>query len=548
MNNIKKCICVFLIIIFAVCSLTVSAENNLDINNVLDDTAQYLYKTVMNPQVGSIGGEWAVLGLARSGYDIPEEYYQNYYKNVEEYVKACKGNLHNKKYTEYSRLIVALTSIGKNPGDVAGYNLLTPLGDYEKTIWQGMNGPIWALIALDSGNYDMPQNPDAKVQATRDMYIERILNCQLSDGGWSLFGGTTAQASGDGISDPDITGMALQALSKYQDNEKVKNAVEKALDCMSQRQNENGGFSSWNTENSESCVQIVALCELGIPLTDTRFVKSGKTMLDSLLEFYVEGNGFLHTYDGSGSNLMSTEQAFYGVVAVNRVKEGKNSLYRMSDAIHVSEAKTETMIGLPEKNPDVKKMNITAPGKTFPDISAHLNQPAIEALTSRGIINGKTENSFEPNSTMTRAEFATIIARGLGLAQKSNDIFEDVTTNDWFYNYVGTAYNYGIIKGVSKNEFNPNGIITREEAAVMVTRAAKLCGMDTEMDTLAVRDVLAQFFDYVNASDWSQSSLAFCYNEKILDDSVMDIKPKEAVTRAEIAYMLYNMLFSAKLL
>ena len=521
----------------------------MDINNVLDDTAQYLYKTVMNPQVGSIGGEWAVLGLARSGYDIPEEYYQNYYKNVEEYVKACKGNLHNKKYTEYSRLIVALTSIGKNPGDVAGYNLLTPLGDYEKTIWQGMNGPIWALIALDSGNYDMPQNPDAKVQATRDMYIERILNCQLSDGGWSLFGGTTAQASGDGISDPDITGMALQALSKYQDNEKVKNAVERALDCMSQRQNENGGFSSWNTENSESCVQmIVALCELGIPLTDTRFVKSGKTMLDSLLEFYVEGNGFLHTYDGSGSNLMSPEQAFCGVVAVNRVKEGKNSLYRMSDAIHVSEAKTETMIGLPEKNPDVKKMNITAPGKTFPDISAHLNQPAIEALTSRGIINGKTENSFEPNSTMTRAEFATIIARGLGLAQKSNDIFEDVTTNDWFYNYVGTAYNYGIIKGVSKNEFNPNGIITREEAAVMVTRAAKLCGMDTEMDTLAVRDVLAQFFDYVNASDWSQSSLAFCYNEKILDDSVMDIKPKEAVTRAEIAYMLYNMLFSAKLL
>ena len=82
----------------------------------------------------------------------------------------------------------------------------------------------------------------------------------------------------------------------------------------------------------------------------------------------------------------------------------------------------------------------------------------------------------------------------------------------------------------------------------MVTRAAKLCGMDTNMDTLATRDILAQFFDYVKASDWSQSSLAFCYNEKILDDSVMDIKPKEAVTRAEIASMLYNMLLSANLL
>ena len=549
MSNIKKCICVFLIIIFAVSGLTVSAKNNLDINNVLEDTAQYLYKTVMNPQVGSIGGEWAVLGLARSGYDVPEQYYQNYYKNVEEYVNACNGNLHNKKYTEYSRLIVTLTSIGKNPGNVAGYNLLTPLGDYEKTIWQGMNGPIWALIALDSGNYDMPQNSNAKVQATREMYIERILNCQLSDGGWSLFGGTAAQKSGDGISDPDITGMALCALSKYQDDEKVKTAIEKALDCMSERQNEKGGFSSWNTENSESCVQmIVALCELGIPLTDTRFVKNGNTMLDSLLGFYVEGNGFLHTYDGSGSNLMSTEQAFYGIVAVKRANDGKNSLYTMSDAIHVSEMKNETTIGLPEKNPDIKKMNIVAPGKTFPDISAHLNQPAIEALASRGIITGKTEDRFEPDGTMTRAEFATIIARGLGLPKMSVANFKDVTANDWFYNYVGTAYNYGIIKGVSESEFNPNGTITREEVAVMVTRAAKLCGMDTEMGTLAVRDSLAQFIDYVKASDWSQSSLAFCFSEGILDDSVMDIKPKEAVTRAEIASMLYNMLFSAKLL
>ena len=113
---------------------------------------------------------------------------------------------------------------------------------------------------------------------------------------------------------------------------------------------------------------------------------------------------------------------------------------------------------------------------------------------------------------------------------------------------MGTAYSYGIIKGVSESEFNPNGTITREEAAVMVTRAAKLCGMNTEMDALSIRDSLAQFFDYVKASDWSQSSLAFCYNEKILDDSVMDIKPKEAVTRAEIASMLYNMLLSANLL
>ena len=72
--------------------------------------------------------------------------------------------------------------------------------------------------------------------------------------------------------------------------------------------------------------------------------------------------------------------------------------------------------------------------------------------------------------------------------------------------------------------------------------------MNTDMDTITIRDVLAQFFDYVKASDWSKGSLAFCYREKILDDSVMDIKPFDAVTRAEIASMLYNMLLHSKLL
>ena len=536
----KKIISIFLsfTILFSLSS-GVLAFDISKVDATLESVGNYLYETVKEPQVASIGGEWAVLGLARCDMDIPDEYFENYYQTVTKYVKDSGGVLHNKKYTEYSRVIVALTAIGKNPQNVAGYNLLTPLGDYEKTIWQGVNGAIWALIALDSGNYDMPNNPNAKVQATREMYINHILEKQTPDGGWAL--------SGD-VADPDVTGMALQALSKYQDNDKVKNATEKALICLSNMQNENGGFSSFDTENSESNVQvIVALCELGIPYNDARFVKNGNTILDELMSYYNKGNGFNHTENGSGANLMATEQAFYGLVAVKRQQNGKSSLYRMSDAIRVTN-NNETVVGLKNKNADVHKMNIINPGKTFTDIIGNKDKIAIEALASRGIVNGKTENSFEPESTMTRAEFATIIARGLGLPQKSNAIFKDVTANDWFYNYVGTAYAYGIIKGVSENEFNPNGTITREEAAVMVTRAAKLCGMNTEMDTLAIRDILAQFFDYVKASDWSKSSLAFCYNEKILDDSVMDIKPKEAVTRAEIASMLYNMLSKANLL
>ncbi|GMQ59967.1 hypothetical protein AN1V17_43670 [Vallitalea sediminicola] len=547
---LRKTISTLLVLTMLISSTSyVFATSTSELNTAVTATAKYISKTVKSPQVGSIGGEWAILGLARSGYKISDEYYQNYYKTVEDYVKVCKGVLHKKKYTEYSRLIVALTSIGKDPSDIGGYNLLTALGNYEKTIWQGMNGPIWALIALDSGNYPMPHNKDAKVQATREMYINRILECQLTDGGWSLFGGTSIESVGDSVSDPDITGMALQALAKYQNKPKVKKACEEALACMSKIQNSQGGFSSWGTANSESCVQmLVALCELGISIDDKRFVKNGNTMLDNLMTFYKEGNGFLHTKNGSGSNQMATEQGFYGLIAVQRALKGKNSLYRMRNRLDIGEADSTYTTGLIGKHKDIRKQRITEIGKTFRDIQGHDNQSAIEALAARKIISGKTEDSFNPNTTMTRGEFSSILVKALGLEPKANDKFIDVDKSKWYAGFIGTANTYGIISGKSSSIYDPNGTITREEAAMMVARAAKLCGMDTEYNTMATRDILSQFIDYVKVNKWAREPLAFCYDKEILDSSAMEILPKTAIKRCEISQMMFNMLYNARLL
>lgn len=528
------------------------AATKQTVNAAVEDTAAYIYKTVKKPQVGSIGGEWAVLGLARSGFKAPEQYYRDYYVNVEAYVRDCKGVLHDKKYTEYSRLTVALTSIGKDPRDVAGYNLLTPLGDFDKTVWQGINGPIWALIALNSGGYPMPQNPGAATQATRAMYVDEILSRQLSDGGFSLFGGIADASAADEKSDPDITGMALQALARYQDRDDVKKVTGEALACLSGMQNQEGGFASWGAANCESCVQvIVALTELGLPLDDPRFVKNGHTLLDNLLTFYLPGKGFLHTADGSGSNQMATEQAFYGLVAAQRAQEGKSSLYRMVDDAKAAApaVKTDTgRVGLPGRHADVKAVPVTEPGKTFPDISAQVNRAAIEALAARGVISGKTATSFDPDATMTRAEFAAIVVRGLGLSEKAGSVFADVPAQSWYAGYVGSAYSYGIVSGTSAGAFNPDGTITREEAAVMTARAAKLCGMDTTLADGTVRDMLAQFTDYITASHWARSSLAFCYQEDILSRDDLDIRPGAAIRRGEVAGMLFRLLGAASLL
>lgn len=518
-------------------SIGAMAADKADIDNVIDDVTKYIYETVKEPRIGQVGGEWAIIGLARSGVEIPDEYYMSYYNAVTDEITAKDGVISTNKYSDYSRVIIALTAIGKNPADVAGYNLLTPLGDYEKTVYQGLNGPIWALIALDSGNYEMPPCSGANVQATREMYINYILDSQISMGGWSL---------GENDADADITAMAITALSKYQDNEKVKSAVEKAVSCLMTLQNMSGGFSSRDGENSESAAQVImALCEAGISPENTGFVKNGKTLVDNLLMYYEKGNGFKHT-QSDGRNQMATEQCLCSLVMEKRYMEGKNGLYDMSDAIDISE--NEQILGLSGKNADVKKQDIVSIGRTFSDIKSHENQKAIEELAARNIINGKSEDIFEPESTMTRAEFATITVRSLGLPIKGDMVFSDVTAADWYFDYIRTAYDYGIVSGISADEFNPNGTITREEAAVMTARAAKLCGLDTDMEISGARDILAVFSDYVKASDWAMTSLAFCYDKKILPDDAMEINPKNQVTRAQIAQMLFNTLSISKLL
>lgn len=519
---------------------TQAAGSTPSLSQALTGTAQYVYETVKAPQVGSIGGDWAVLGLARSGYTVPAQYYRDYSAAVEAYVKACNGVLHEKKYTEYSRVILALSSIGKDARDVAGYDLTKALGDYDQTVWQGVNGPIWALLALDCRNYPMPQNPQAKTQATRQMYVDDILACQLPDGGWNL--------TKTGTADPDLTAMALQALAKYQDQAKVKQAVSQGLTCLSRLQNPDGTFSSEGVANGESCAQVmIALGELGISLEDARFVKNGRTLLDGLLTFYRPGQGFVHAAAGGGANQMACEQALMALAGLQRAQSGQNSLYQMSDARDLT-GESQTGQGLPGKHTDVQSSPVILPGKTFPDIAGHPNQAAMEALAARGIINGITDTSFAPDKTMTRAQFATIVVRGLGLPEQTPQVFDDVKAGDWFAPYVGSAYAYGIVKGKSATRFDPNGTITRQEAAVMVARAAKLCGLDTELDAAAVRDTLAQFTDYVTAGDWARQELAFCYRQGILDDSALTIQPLVPILRCEIAQMLYNLLGSAQLL
>ena len=292
------------------------ADLMANLDTIYKTTGDFM-ATLGTPTVNSTGGEWMVIGLARSGRTVPA----GYYDNVVEYVKAkadANERLHPTKVTDNARVILALTAIGKDVTNVGGHNLLKGLDNMDYVQAQDINGPIFTLIALDSHNY--PTMGDV----TREKLIQVILDAQLNDGGWNL----SAENA-----DPDMTAMAIQALAPYyKTNETVKAAVDKALEALSALQCSDGGFDSWGTVNSESCAQvIVALTALGIdPTADSRFVKNGHTVLDALAGFYVTGGGFRHTADGE-RNDMATEQGYYALAAYYRFANTQTRLYDMSD-------------------------------------------------------------------------------------------------------------------------------------------------------------------------------------------------------------------------
>lgn len=290
---------------------------------VYEETGAYLQAQAA-PSVGSIGGEWAVIGLSRAGL-LSDAAAQSYEQAAEDYVKqAGSVRLHHAKSTENSRTILGLTAAGYDAANVAGVDLTAGLTDMAYLRAQGTNGPIWALIALDCHGYDIPQCADGEEQVTREGLVAEILSYQCSDGGWALMGDE---------SDVDMTAMALTALAPYKDDVEVKAAVDAALAYLSDAQQDDGGFMGWGTANSESCAQvIVALTALGIdPAADSRFVKNGASPLDGLCAFACEGGGFCHSNEQAEPDGMATEQGFYALAAYDRFRQGQTRLFDMTD-------------------------------------------------------------------------------------------------------------------------------------------------------------------------------------------------------------------------
>ena len=329
------------------------------------------------------GNEWGMITLAK--FDLlTDEIKESYAKSVKEYLDSIgTAKISNTRSTAVSGVVLALSGMGENVYDFYGYNLLEPLSDMDYITNQGINGAMYALMAFDTNaEYDIPKAAEGVNQTTREKLIAEILNAQGKDGGWSFDVGNK--------SDADMTGIALQALAPYKDNESVKPAIEKALAFLSDNQGENGGFTSYGSQDSESCSQVIAgLTMLDIDvLTDSRFIKDGNTAFDMLMRYYRNYGQFAHYEDGE-ENSISTSQAYYAIAVMYESKNGTSDKPIFEEPSTVSEPSEAVSQNSVESDTDNNMNNADDNVKTDTNQNANSNT---NSNASNSIATGDNEN------------------------------------------------------------------------------------------------------------------------------------------------------------
>lgn len=193
--------------------------------------------------------------------------------------------------------------------------------------------------------------------------------------------------------------------------------------------------------------------------------------------------------------------------------------------------------------------NIVSMEKHFSDLTEHWAKSELELLASKLIINGINNNLFAPNQEISRAQFAALLIRSLGLQSADNDNaiskFKDVKNSDWFAAEVRIAASKGLIDGYEDGSFKPLASITREQMATMIYRAQKL--VDHISDSTNLDSVLTKYTDQEKVGSWARNSLAATLQDGLIQGvSDTNLAPQSNATRAQAGVMLKRLLQNIK--
>ncbi|NHN34292.1 S-layer homology domain-containing protein [Paenibacillus agricola] len=186
----------------------------------------------------------------------------------------------------------------------------------------------------------------------------------------------------------------------------------------------------------------------------------------------------------------------------------------------------------------------------FNDIAQHWAKDIVNDMGSRMIVSGVGNSLFNPDQDITRAEFAAIMTRGLGLKLENGVApFMDVKATDWYSSAVHTAYTYSLLSGFEDGTFRPMDKITREQAMAIIAKAMKITDLKAKQTSKEAGALLSSFADANNASEWAKSSIAECLQAGIVSGrNSTQLAPKASITRAEVAAIIQRLLQKSELI
>lgn len=160
---------------------------------------------------------------------------------------------------------------------------------------------------------------------------------------------------------------------------------------------------------------------------------------------------------------------------------------------------------------------------------------AVTALANKGVLSGMGDGTFAPNEYVTRAQFCKMICTCFGIEADGNAEFTDVSKESWYYSYVTNLANAGVINGVGDGRFDPDGLITRQDIAVILARVI------SKMNYAIPKDNATQIFaDDNDIADYAKSSMYELFACGILTGTDGKAMPCENATRAEAATLIYR--------
>ena len=461
--------------------------------NKLDMTAE-LEKLVQHLQTDKTQSEWEDFGMARLG----KADNQAVLNEISKVIKEANGYF--RKITDYERYVLTVKALGGDPTNIGGYDLIEKIYNNERMTMQGTNGLIFALIALDSGNYQVPST----AKWNREKILANILTNQNKDGGFSLVNGDP--------SDVDITAMAISSLVNYKDiRPEVKTAIDKAVNWLSSVQQASGGFIADGKENSESASQvIIALASAGIDPQGPSFTKANGNVVENLLSYQSKDGGFANLKNEK-SNQIASEQALLALLALDHYSKNLPSIYQFAN----QEIEKEVATSIPD----------------FADVD-QISDYALQSIYNafdKGVMVGVEQNPlrFAPKQNLTRAQFTAILVDLLEgeVSEQSKIVFKDVLPGQWYYNVVMKANELGIVRGTSNTTFSPNDPITREQVAIILARAFDLMAKENEPKTAVYNDI-------ASLSPYNQAAIQALYDHNLMKGyEGGQFKPKNYVTR-----------------